>query len=269
MRVICVDDEELILKNFEMKVKDFSEITSLRLFLDGKSALEWVENNPVDTAFLDMEMSGMNGIELAKKLKQIDENIRIIFVTAFEQYALDAFGVDALGYVLKPYTKEEIYNELKKAQRMRPIAQKKVEIKTIPRFQILVDGNTLCFARGKTEELLALLVERGTSGLIAGDAIACLWPEKPVDEKAKTLFRVTWKRLIDTLKEAGIDHIIRGESRKKYICKEAVECDLYRILEGEEEAIQSYGGDYLKEYSWAESRTAQLNSIKAGKSGGE
>lgn len=134
MRVICVDDEELILKNFEMKVKDFSEITSLHLFLDGKSALEWVENNPVDTAFLDMEMSGMNGIELAKKLKQIDENIRIIFVTAFEQYVLDAFGVDALGYVLKPYTKEEIYNELKKAQRMRPIAKKKVEIKTIPRF---------------------------------------------------------------------------------------------------------------------------------------
>ena len=85
MRVICVDDEELILINFEMKVKDFSEITSLHLFSDGKSALAWVENNPVDTAFLDMEMSNMNGIELAQKLKQIDENFRIIFVTAFEQ----------------------------------------------------------------------------------------------------------------------------------------------------------------------------------------
>ena len=108
MNVICVDDEKPILENFKSKVKDIPENIHLELFQSPKAALEWVELHPTDVAFLDMEMPQMNGIELATELKKLDRDIRIIFVTAYEQYALDAFRVDALGYLLKPYTKEEI-----------------------------------------------------------------------------------------------------------------------------------------------------------------
>ena len=101
MRVICVDDEKPVLENFKSKVKDFSEIKNLELFQSAKAALKWVELNPVDVAFLDMEMPQMSGIELARELKKIDRNIRIIFVTAYDQYAMDAFRVDALGYLIK------------------------------------------------------------------------------------------------------------------------------------------------------------------------
>ena len=262
MRVICVDDEKPVLENFKSKVKDFSEIKNLELFQSAKAALKWVELNPVDVAFLDMEMPQMSGIELARELKKIDRNIRIIFVTAYDQYAMDAFRVDALGYLLKPYTREEIRHELEKASLMRSKPKKSVKIQTIPDFVVLVDGAPMHFDRMKPEELLALLVDRAEAGVTAGEAIACLWPERTADENTQTLYRVTFHRMMEALKEAGIEHIIGSEGRKRFILTEQVDCDLYRLLSGSINELQNYCGEYMKEYSWAESRNAQLNSIK-------
>lgn len=242
------------------------EVEKFNLFSSAKDALKWAEHNPVDTAFLDMTMPQMKGIELAKRLKQIDQNIRIIFVTAYDQYALDAFRVDALGYLLKPFSKEEIKKELEKASLMRSRPRKHVEIRTIPDFVVSVDENVLHFDRAKPEELLALLVDRADAGISAGEAIACLWPGRPADENTQTLYRVTFHRLMEILKEAGIEHIIGSEGRKRYILTNQVECDLYRILAGKKDEMQNYCGEYMKEYSWAETRNAQLNSMKfAGK----
>lgn len=262
MRVICVDDEKPVLENFKSKVKDFLEIKNLELFQSAKAALKWVELNPVDVAFLDMEMPQMSGIELARELKKIDRNIRIIFVTAYDQYAMDAFRVDALGYLLKPYTREEIRHELEKASLMRSKPKKSVKIQTIPDFVVLVDGAPMHFDRMKPEELLALLVDRAEAGVTAGEAIACLWPERTADENTQTLYRVTFHRMMEALKEAGIEHIIGSEGRKRFILTEQVDCDLYRLLSGNINELQNYCGEYMKEYSWAESRNAQLNSIK-------
>lgn len=183
-------------------------------------------------------------------------------MTAFEQYALEAFGVDAIGYVLKPYTREEISKELQKAALVRSLPQKRVVIQTIPSFVVSVDGKVLHFDRSKPEELLALLVDRADAGITAGEAIACLWPGRPADESTQSLYRVTFHRLMEELKEAGISHIVGSEGRKKYIVRDQTDCDLYRILDGSIKEIKNYDGEYMREYSWAESRNAQLNSIK-------
>ena len=112
MNVIYVDDEFMQLQNFKMTAESLEYVDSLNIFDSGKKALEWVDSNPVDVAFLDIEMPEMNGIELARRLKKADRNIRLIFVTAYEQYALQAFGVDAIGYLLKPYDREDIKKQL-------------------------------------------------------------------------------------------------------------------------------------------------------------
>ena len=262
MKVICVDDEQPVLDNFRLTVRGFSEIETLHLFKKGEEAIKWAEKNPVDVAFLDIEMSDINGIELARRLKKIDRNIRIVFVTAFEQYALQAFNVEAIGYLLKPYTRDEVKKELEKASLIRPRPKKKVEVKTIPNFVVLVDGKVLYLEREKVKELFALLIDRAEAGITAGDAIACLWPERPADEKTQTLYRVTFHRLIESLKEAEIENIIGTEGRRKFIIKEQIECDLYHILSGNTEYIKKHNGDYMSEYSWAESRNAQLIRIK-------
>lgn len=263
MRVICVDDEQPVLENFKIRVKDFSQIRSLHLFSDARQALEWVGSHPVDVAFLDIEMAGINGLDLAKRLKEIDCDIRIFFVTAYEQYALEAFKADALGYVLKPYSRQDLKDALEKATLMKSRKKSRVVIQTIPNFCVSVDGENLHINRSKVEELFALLVDRAEIGVTARDAIDCLWPERLADENTMALYRVTFHRLLDCLKEVGIDYIIGNEVRKKYIDMKAVDCDLYQILEGDREKIQNYAGEYLKEYSWAESRNAQLDSIKA------
>ena len=167
MKVICVDDEQPALDTFRLKAKGFPKIESLRLFSDCEEAIRYAGENRIDVAFLDIEMPDMGGIELARELKKKDCNIRIFFMTAFEQYALDAFSVKALGYIMKPYTKAEIGEALETAALMHSRPKKRVEIETIPNFTVRVDGKRLALG-GKKQELLALLVDRGETGLTTG-----------------------------------------------------------------------------------------------------
>ena len=82
MKVIYVDDETALLDNFRMTVEGLSMVEELNLFRKSEEALKWAQDHPVEVAFLDIQMPGINGIELAKRLKGIDRNIRIVFVTA-------------------------------------------------------------------------------------------------------------------------------------------------------------------------------------------
>ena len=67
---------------------------------------------------------------------------------------------------------------------------------------------------------------------------------------------------MDELKKNGIEDIICSDEKSKYLVKDMVECDLYRILDGDANELKNYGGYYLKEYSWSETRNGQLSSMK-------
>lgn len=257
MKVIYVDDEKPALDNFRFTVANFPEIGELHLFQDGNEAIEFAESNAVDVAFLDMEMPGIHGLNLAKALKERNSNIRIVFVTAYSRYALDAWSVDATGYLLKPYTAADIRKELAKCA-YKPLPSQKVVIRTMPRLSVTVNGIPLRISGGKTRELLALLVDRGEEGFTTGEGIACLWPEKDNNAGAKSLLRMTYKRLLNVLDEAGAGDIIGSSENRRFLKTDEVECDLYRILAGDEQAAKNYNGRYLEEYSWAEERNSQL-----------
>lgn len=257
MRVIYVDDEQPALDNFRLTVAPFLEISSLQLFPDGETALQWAADHPVDAAFLDMEMPGLHGLALARKLQQLSPATRVVFVTAYSQYALDAWGVDATGYVLKPYSAQDIRKELHKCA-YRPAASGRVIIETIPTLSVTVDGALLPLTGAKLRELFALLVDRGDSGITTGEGIACLWPDRPSDAGTQSLFRMTYKRLADLLEAAGAGDILVSYENRRYLRTDLVECDLYRILAGDKSAGQRYAGQYLQEYYWAEDRNAQL-----------
>lgn len=216
------------------------------------------KGQPGGYGILDMEMPGLHGLQLAQQLKALDGNVRLAFVTAYAQYALDAFAVDAIGYVLKPYSRSDIRKELEKASLIQPKPTLRVSIQTIPTFSVTVDGKPLRLGRAKTIELLALLVDRGERGITTGEGIAYLWPERPGDTNTQSLFRVTYKRLADSLEKAGIGGIIGSEGNRRFLRTGMVDCDLYQILSGEKEAARRYAGEYMREYSWAEERNGQL-----------
>lgn len=257
MRIIYTDDEMPAIANFELTVASFPEIEELNTFLRGEDALEFAKNNIVDAAFLDMEMPGIHGLELARELKKINPNTRIIFVTAYSEYALDAWGVDATGYLLKPYTQSDIKKELGKCT-YKPLPSHRVSIETIPTLSVTVDGVPLHISAAKPRELFALLVDRGEAGFTKGECIACLWPERQDDASTQSLYRMTWKRLADALEEAGVGELIKKADNRRYLECSLVDCDLYRILSGDRQTAKKYNGAYLQEYPWAEERNSQL-----------
>ena len=258
MQVIYVDHDGSALQQFMITVAQHPRVEALHLFQTGAAALEWVREHRTDTAFLEIQMPEVDGLELAGQLRELDENIRIIFVTAQPQYALEAFRLDAVGYVLKPYSREDICRQLDKAARIRSAITRRICIQTIPSFSVSLDGEVLRFQRPKVEELFALLVDRGERGITSGEAIASLWPNRPGDGNTHALLRVTYKRLADTLTAMGIGDVIATAGNRRFVREHLVECDLYRILAGDPQAAKRYAGEYLREYSWAEDRNGQL-----------
>lgn len=257
MHVIYVDDEMPAINNFRLTTADFAEIKELHTFQDGAEALAYAQAHAVDVAFLDMEMPGLHGLELARELKLRCPDIRIVFVTAYGQYALEAFGVDAIGYLLKPYTAFDIHKELAKCT-YRSLPSHRMVIETMPTLQVLVDGAPLTLAGAKPREMLALLVDHGERGFSVGECIACLWPDRPADAKTKSLCRMTWKRLMQALESVGVGDLVYTADNRRHIKTDAVECDLYRILAGDRQAAGKYDGAYLSEYDWADESNARI-----------
>jgi len=258
MKIIYVDDERPALDNFRLTVASLLEVKSLHVFQKGEEALAWVTDNPVDAAFLDMEMPGLHGLKLAAKLKEVRPSIRIVFVTAFSNYAMNAWELDAVGYILKPYDLADIRKEINKISSYRPMEDKRVAIQTIPLFSVSIDGTPLYLARSKVRELFALLVDRGKRGITTGEGISVLWPDRENDAAAQSLFRMTYKRLVDALTNADVGDIIGSQDNRRFLYVDKVNCDLYRILEGDRQEAKKYDGQYMDEYSWAEDRNGQL-----------
>lgn len=261
MRIIYVDDEKPAIDNFRFTVKGFPEIEEMSTFQTGEEAMKFVKEHTVDVAFLDMEMPGIHGLGLAKKLKEYDHEIRVVFVTAFSDFALEAFGVDAIGYVLKPYSAEDIRRELSKCV-YKPLPSHRVIIETMPTLSVTVDGAPLSISGGKPREMLALLIDRGERGFSVGDAIACLWPERTLDSGTQSLCRMTWKRLVQAFEGVGAGNLLYTTDNRRHLKTDAVSCDLYRMLSGDKQATRKYNGEYLSEYDWAEERNAQLYKMK-------
>lgn len=111
---LIVDDEPLARNLIEGYVKKTPFLKLVGKCSNAIETLEILENNKVDLLFLDIQMPQLNGIELSKILK---EDTRVIFTTAFEQYALEGFKVDALDYLLKPVSYAEFLKAATKAQR--------------------------------------------------------------------------------------------------------------------------------------------------------
>jgi len=106
MNIIAVDDEQFALELCEQTIRDVLPGCSLSAFVTPSKALSYAEKNRVDIAFLDIEMGGMSGIELAKRLKAIYGKTNIVFVTGYSEYALDSYAVSATDYLLKPLSKK-------------------------------------------------------------------------------------------------------------------------------------------------------------------
>ncbi|NVO19927.1 MAG: response regulator transcription factor [Bacteroidetes bacterium] len=112
IRCLIIDDEPPALDLLESYVSKTDFLVLSGRCTDAYMALKMLDQQPVDLLFLDIHMPDLNGIELSRVLSP---GIRIIFTTAFQQYAMDGYKVDALDYLLKPFNFEEFQRAANKA----------------------------------------------------------------------------------------------------------------------------------------------------------
>lgn len=112
IKAIAIDDEPLALKVIENFCGIIDFITLEKTFSKPKEALDYLDKFPVDLLFLDINMPSVDGIEFCKNLKQ---NTMVIFTTAYSEYAVDAFNLKAIDYLLKPFSYIRFLNACNKA----------------------------------------------------------------------------------------------------------------------------------------------------------
>ncbi len=125
IRTILVDDEEMALVNLKYALSEYHDIRIIGQFTDPYEAIEQIGALRPDAVLLDIDMPGMNGLETAMEIKKGFPMVNIVFITAYNQYALSAFEVNAIDYVLKPVSSKRLRNAIIRLQDLH--ALKKIQ----------------------------------------------------------------------------------------------------------------------------------------------
>ncbi len=112
LTVILVDNERIILTGSLPVLAKALPGASISGFTKPSEALEFARNNPVDLAFLDIEMGKKSGLTVCKELLEINPKTNVVFLTAYEGYSLDAWSTGASGFIMKPLTVDAIQKQL-------------------------------------------------------------------------------------------------------------------------------------------------------------
>src|SRR5215813_2394884 len=183
LSAVIVDDEQFARDELAYLVKDLADVNVVAQGKNGLEAVSLIKEHNPDLVFLDVQMPGLDGFGVIKKL--LDRKVplpKIVFATAFDQYAVKAFEVNAVDYLLKPFDKKRVAQSVQKAKAMQSAdaipadkietlvrmleSQKpqtsKVLLKTIGRL-FLVDQKDICYA--SIEDGVISVITAGASGM--------------------------------------------------------------------------------------------------------
>ena len=261
MNILAVDDEYYALELMKNALEEVAGGSTVYLCRDVKSALQTATETKIDVAFLDIHMPDMNGVELARKLKLLNPKVNIVFATGFSEYMKEGIDLRMSGYIMKPVTPEAVRTELENLR--NPIEwsnEKRIKILTFGNFDVFVDGAPLKFERKQAKEILAYLVDkRGTSATYA-ELAAMLWEDEEYDRTKQKNLQVYIASLVKTLHSVNIMDLILKNRQGILLNTKIVDCDYYRFLEGDTRAINSFTGQYMSAYSWAEFTVGYLEN---------
>ena len=118
MKVLIVDDEAPARDRLRQLIEDNPDHSVIGEARNGQEAIEAVDSHAPDVVLLDIRMPGLSGIEAAHHLNGMENPPAVIFTTAYDEYAIDAFDANAVGYVLKPVRRARLEKALKHASRL-------------------------------------------------------------------------------------------------------------------------------------------------------
>ncbi len=282
-KAVIVDDEEFNFDLFKRAAEDIDNIKICACVTNPFEAVEKVKEYDADIVFTDIEMPGLNGIELAERL--IGERCIIVFLTAFSQYALEAFRVNAMDYIMKPVMAEELKRVVNKIDFIFPskknnaLLNENVRINAFGIFALYSGENKLDihFLTSKSEELFYLLLLKGPSEVDKTTLCDILWPDVEPEKAAANLYTAFYrlKKTLSDIKEISLS----GKNGSYSVLLNNIDFDLQTVKKAEKSIgglkadksnisdfmsiINNYKGPLLEDkgYIWLEPLREEYNKV--------
>lgn len=256
MKIIVVDDELSALHAFLNEIIGETGVEYKFCRDDADAVCDYVSKNAVDAAFIDVNMPGINGIDLARRLITVSPDLRFVFTTGLSVTESDLpenVRERTAGFLYKPY------NATRLRVLLSLIGDKKRVLKAemFDTFDCFIDGRRIAFSSAKSKELFALLLAYNGKTLTMGDAIAHLWPDGETD-KSKILYRDAVWRLRKTLEKEGVN-CVEWRRAALSVDRSLISCDYWDyLITGK----GNYNGEFCKLYDWSVDYLAQLDARK-------
>ena len=257
MIAIAVDDEILMLGALVSAIKASPDISHIAQFSDCEEALDYVKENPVDVAFLDINMRGMGGLALAENIINAAPECKIVFCTGYEEYAVQAFRLHVSGYLMKPVSAKDVQVEIDNIKGVRR-SKKPMEVRCFGNFEVFAKGEKLLFKRTKTKELFAFLIDRNGAGVTISEIGVALWDNDEA-KKNQNYIHQLFRDLRQTLESVDMEDIFERTNYLYSINTEKIDCDYYNYLRT---GKPDFLGEYMSQYSWAEGTCGLLHQRK-------
>lgn len=184
IKAIVVDDEWYNAVEIVDLINNTKFMKVVKQFENGIEALEEIDKISPQVAFIDIQMPEIDGITLAEKLIEKKPNMIIVFITAWDQYAVQAFEVNALDYIMKPINVERFNKMVQKIrskaelmQEMKMSKYAQLKIQCFGRLDVSIDGEKVIWQRTKAEELFAFLLMHNEMYIHKDIILEFLWPE--------------------------------------------------------------------------------------------
>ena len=262
MTILIVSNDAKLLTQLSEALAPLQPDAELLCHTSSLKALSVARSREIDIAFLGVGLPELNGLDLGTYLKELYPLVNLIYLHPTRDYGYDALALHASGYVLTPPSPDSLSREL--ADLRHPAAeknQKRVFAQTFGNFDLFVDGKPVAFKYTKTKEIVALLVNNRGAQTTNGEIIAALWEDDGDPDRKGSYLSNLRQDLQNTLTRLKLTGIILKQRGSMGIAVDKIECDLFDWLAKKKQSKYQYLGDYMNQYSWAESVHAELDEI--------
>lgn len=250
MKILAVDDEHLALEMLTEAILEVCPEAEVLGFSDPEECLKEAGKGPFDVVFSDIQMPQMTGLEFSEKLQGLQSEVNIIFITAYDSYAVEAMELHASGYILKPVTAKKVKRELEDLRYPKTAQEHhKCRIQCYGNFEVFDrQGVPVHFKRSRSKEALAYIVHRRGASCTTREIAALLFEDMPYDEQQANYMKKIMAAMVQDLEAAGVGDIIIRQRGSVACNTQDCDCDYFNEPEKKENLDQ----EYMSQYSWAE-----------------
>ncbi|WP_048601376.1 response regulator [Rubeoparvulum massiliense] len=297
LRAIIVDDEPLAIQLLVKRLNEVGGVEVVKTFNTAESMLDEMKKLDFQVAFLDIEMVGISGLDLAELIQVWNRDIHIVFVTAYRDYAVQAFELASIDYLLKPVLNNRLEKTVARLQEhqaqlsnLSNLSNHDPNLSTdrlvhgtssFPALRVICFGEFMVYHQevpvkwktAKVKELFAFFITHYNTYMNRDTIIECLWPEYDY-KKAKILLHTCISHLRKTLDSLGYQQALIFFNQSYILQLDHFYCDAFELEQALDEdpmvteenitrletIIQNYTGVYMETnaYPWAVARAEEL-----------